>query len=104
MDSQVHLKLDDASVSRADHVLLGTGYKVDIAKFSFLSPGLLKQIKMLDGYPALARGFESSVPGLHFIGATAARVYGPLLYFVTGTESTSRELLKAIASRRMNAA
>ncbi len=52
------------------------------------------------GYPALSGGFESSVPGLHFIGATAARVYGPLLYFVTGTKFTSHELVTNILRHR----
>jgi hypothetical protein len=37
-------------------------------------------------------GFATSVPGLHFVGATAARKFGPLMYFVTGTEFASKEL------------
>jgi thioredoxin reductase len=100
VDSRVELRLDDRSVSTADHVLLGTGYTVDIAKLGFLSPQLLQRIRNLGGYPALNGGFESSVPGLHFIGATAARAYGPLLYFVTGTKFTSHELVTNIQRRR----
>ncbi len=98
--TQAHLKLDDGSVTKADHVLLGTGYSVDISKFGFLPPPLLQRVKTLDGYPALRSGFESSLPGLHFMGAAAARTYGPLLYFVTGTEFASRELLSRILRRR----
>jgi NADPH-dependent 2,4-dienoyl-CoA reductase/sulfur reductase-like enzyme len=90
---EVHLKLDDASERRVDHVLLGTGYDVDISRYDFLSPELVKQVRQLDGYPALTGGFCSSVPGLYFIGATAARSFGPLLYFVAGTEFASRELV-----------
>jgi hypothetical protein len=37
------------------------------------------------------------VPGLHFVGATAARSFGPLLYFVAGTESASRELVAHVS-------
>jgi len=37
-------------------------------------------------------GLSSSVSGLHFIGATAARSFGPLLYFVAGTEFASQEV------------
>jgi hypothetical protein len=98
--SQAHLKLSDGTVSIADHVLLGTGYSVDISKFDFLPPRLLQRIQMLDGYPDLRAGFQSSLAGLHFVGATAARVFGPLLYFVTGTEFASQELLKGILRRR----
>jgi hypothetical protein len=88
----VLLTLDDASERRVDHVLLGTGYDVDISRYSFLAPDLVMAIRQLDGYPTLTGGFCSSVPGLHFVGATAARSFGPLLYFVAGTEFASQEL------------
>ena len=79
------------------HVLLGTGYDVDIARYDFLPPELVQSVRQLDGYPLLTGGLSSSVPGLHFIGATAARSFGPLLYFVAGTEFASGELAKYIA-------
>lgn len=88
----VHLTLSDGSERRVDHVLMGTGYVVDIAKYKFLAPELVREIRQLDGYPDVEAGFSTSVPGLHFIGATAARKFGPLVYFVTGTEFASREL------------
>jgi FAD-dependent urate hydroxylase len=97
---EVKLTLDDGSERRVDHVLLGTGYRVDISKYEFLSPELLKDIRQLDGYPDVAAGFSTSVPGLHFIGATAARKFGPLLYFVTGTEFASRELTSYVSRNR----
>ncbi|MBV9572933.1 MAG: NAD(P)/FAD-dependent oxidoreductase [Acidobacteriales bacterium] len=91
------LKLDDGSDRRVDHVLLGTGYDVDISRYEFLPPALTRQIRQFNGYPRLGRGFRSSVPGLHFVGATAARSFGPLLYFVAGTEFASRELSSHLA-------
>lgn len=97
---EVRLKLDDGSERSADHVLMGTGYSVDIGKYEFMSPELLKGVQLFDGYPVLTSGFCSSVPGLHFIGATAARSFGPLLYFVTGTEFASRELTSYISRHR----
>jgi cation diffusion facilitator CzcD-associated flavoprotein CzcO len=96
----VALKLDDGSERRVDHVLLGTGYQVDISRYNFLSQNLIQDISQFDGYPKLAGGFRSSVPGLHFIGATAARSFGPLLYFVAGTEFGSRELVSHLSKSR----
>jgi hypothetical protein len=57
----------------------------------------------LNGYPDLGKGFSTTIPGLHFIGATAARSFGPLLYFVAGTEFASKELTTYISrhSRRL---
>ena len=98
---EVQLTLDDASERRVDHVLLGTGYKVDISKYNFLPPELVAGVRRLDGYPDLKAGFCSSVPGLHFIGATAARSFGPLLFFVAGTEFASRELSSYISHNRV---
>jgi thioredoxin reductase len=92
---QVALKLDDGTSRVVDHVLLGTGYRVDISRYDFLSEQLKQDIRQFDGYPRLTSGFRTSVPGLHFIGATAARSFGPLLNFVAGTEFASRELLSA---------
>jgi hypothetical protein len=101
VDQEVELTLDDGSRRLVDHVLLGTGYSVDIASYGFLAPELIRQIDLVDGYPRLGPGFCSSVPGLHFIGATAARTYGPLLYFVAGTEFASKELTSQIARNRL---
>jgi thioredoxin reductase len=94
LDGEIQLILDDGSEKRVDHVLLATGYKVDISKYGFLSPELLRSIRQLDGYPEVAAGFSTSVPGLHFTGATAARKFGPLVNFVTGTEFASNELTR----------
>lgn len=94
---EIELSLDDGSQRHVDHVLLGTGYQVDISRYDFLPPELAQTIQQFDGYPKLGSGFRSSVPGLHFIGATAARRYGPLLNFVAGTEFASRELTRDLS-------
>jgi len=97
---RLQLKLDDGTERQVDHVLLGTGYRVDISKYEFLCANLLENIHQLDGYPDVAAGFSTSVPGLHFTGATAARKFGPLLYFVTGTDFASRELTSYLRRNR----
>jgi cation diffusion facilitator CzcD-associated flavoprotein CzcO len=97
---EIDLKLDDGSERRMDHVVLGTGYQVDVSRYDFLPHELTRDVEQFDGYPKLDSGFRSSVPGLHFIGATAARSFGPLLYFVAGTEFASRELASHIARSR----
>jgi hypothetical protein len=50
-----------------------------------------------DGFPKLASGLESSIPGLHFLGAPSAWTFGPLMYFVAGTQYAARALTRAIA-------
>ncbi|HLX43621.1 MAG TPA: FAD-dependent oxidoreductase [Bryobacteraceae bacterium] len=99
---EIQLTLTDGTERRVDHVLLGTGYQVDIAKYKFLSQELVQATEQLEGSPKLAPGFGSSVPGLHFIGAAAARSFGPLLYFVAGTEFAAQRLAAYIARNRVN--
>jgi hypothetical protein len=90
----VQLTLDDGTTRETDHVLLGTGYRVDVAGYPFLSRSVLSAIRRVRGYPVLGAGFESSVPGLHFLGAPAAYSYGPLLRFVAGTEYAAPALAR----------
>ncbi len=97
---QVRIRLNDGSERIVDHVVLGTGYKVDVAKYEFLSPGLMRSTRQFNGYPWLGLGLESSVPGLHFLGAPAARSFGPLMQFVSGTEYASRSLTRCIGGKR----
>jgi hypothetical protein len=97
----VEIKLDDGTYRSADHVLLGTGYSVDVSRYPLLPEELIKDLDRMDGYPSLGAGFSSSIPGLHFIGAAAARTFGPLLYFVAGTEFASRELASHLVHNRM---
>lgn len=67
-----------------DHVLAGTGYEADVARLPFLAGDLLAAIDRVERAPRLDRHFESSVPGLFFIGPAAAFSFGPLMRFVCG--------------------
>ncbi len=99
---RVILKLADGSERRVDHVLLATGYRVDISRYPFLGAQLLSSIRQIGGYPQLEVGFESSVPGLHFLGAPAAWSFGPLLRFVAGADFAARELTGKIFRKAPN--
>jgi FAD-dependent urate hydroxylase len=94
---KVHLKLNDGTESVVDHVLLGTGYRVSVARMNHLSADLSQSIHTVKGYPVLNRGFESSVRGLYFVGASGAYSFGPLCRFVAGTPYTARTLAKFAA-------
>ena len=80
---------------RVDHVLAATGYRVDLAKLGFLGPELRQQIRLTGGYPQLSGSFESSVPGMYFVGLPAAATFGPLMRFVCGAQFAARRVSAA---------
>ncbi|WP_405593184.1 FAD-dependent oxidoreductase [Streptomyces sp. NBC_01092] len=82
----------------ADHVIAGTGYRVDIAAMDFLSPELCTELAVSRGTPKLGAGYCSSVPGLYFTGLPAAASYGPVMRFVCGTQFASPRLARHLAA------
>jgi hypothetical protein len=50
----------------------------------------------MDGYPVLDAGFQTSVKGLHFVGAPAAWSFGPLMRFVAGADFTARAVARRV--------
>jgi hypothetical protein len=93
----VLVTLDDATVLEADHVLLGTGFRPSLARVPILAPELRDALRARDGYPVLGDGFETSVPGLHIVGALAAESFGPLMRFVAGTWYSAPALARHVA-------
>ena len=97
--SGLRLRLSDGTERLVDHLLLATGYRVDVSRYAFLAPAVREALRTREGYPELAVGFESSVPGLHFLGTPAAGTFGPLCRFVAGTKYMSQELTRYVVSR-----
>jgi pyruvate/2-oxoglutarate dehydrogenase complex dihydrolipoamide dehydrogenase (E3) component len=107
-DSRVALTLSrkDAphEVLRVDHVIAATGFRVDLSRLTLLSPSLRRDIAEYRGAPILTRHFESSVPGLYFIGLTAAASFGPLMRFTFGARYAARRLTRALVRSQRAAA
>lgn len=88
---------DRSETLDADHVIAATGYRVDLDRLTFLDFGLRAQIRSAAKTPILSRSFESSVPGLYFVGASAANAFGPLVRFACGAEFTAHRLSRHLA-------
>jgi hypothetical protein len=100
-NGRVRLQLRARDGSRreivVDHIIAATGYKVDLARLAFLSNDIRSNLKTADGSPRLSSSFESTVPGLHFVGLTAANSFGPLMRFAFGADFAARRLTLALA-------
>jgi thioredoxin reductase len=87
-----------------DHVISATGYKVDLRRLGFLGQDLLHQIRSVENTPVLSPHFESSVPELYFVGATAANSFGPLLRFAYGAGFAAQRLSRHLVQSGRRAA
>jgi FAD-dependent urate hydroxylase len=96
----LRISLSDGSSREVDHVMFGTGYRVNVARYGFLSENVLAALRRIEGYPVLRRGLESSVPGLHFVGAPAALSFGPIMRFVSGSWYSGGSVARAAAGSR----
>jgi hypothetical protein len=97
-DDALTLFLSDGTRRTVDHAVLSTGYAVDVSRYPFFPPDLVKAVEMRGGYPRLSSSFESTVPGLYFIGAPAMWSFGPLMHFVAGADYTARRLASAMGA------
>jgi cation diffusion facilitator CzcD-associated flavoprotein CzcO len=95
----VQLTLSNGETLQADHLMLATGYQADVSRLSLLHTSVIDAIQTYMGYPVLTRQFESSVPGLYFVGFSSQRSFGPLYRFVTGVEPAARGITQAIAQQ-----
>ncbi len=100
-NGRVYLQLTDSRGTQntlvTDHVIAATGYKVDLRRLTFMDTDLQSAILSAEQTPVLSANFESSVPGLYFVGTSAANTFGPLLRFAFGAGFTARRLSKHLA-------
>jgi len=97
---RLHLEGPDSPTTLdVDHVVAGTGFRMDIARLPFLPEGLRSGVSTLNGYPVVNRAGESTVPGLYFAGAPAAVSLGPSVRFIAGTHNSARQTARSLSRR-----
>jgi thioredoxin reductase/predicted ATP-grasp superfamily ATP-dependent carboligase len=82
------------------HVLAGTGYRPDKDLLQFLDADVRQQIATVPESfqtPALDSSFQSSVPGLYFVGYMAGMSFGPVMRFVYGAEFAAGRVARRLA-------
>jgi cation diffusion facilitator CzcD-associated flavoprotein CzcO len=103
-DSKVHLQVRAQTGSEreiiADHIIAATGYKVDVERLTFLSSEIRSKLKAVERTPVLAATFESSMPGLYFVGVAAANSFGPVMRFAFGADFAARTVTRALVKSR----
>jgi hypothetical protein len=83
-----------------DHVIAGTGYRADLKRVAFISSELRREIASLAETPVLSSRFESSVPGLFFVGVLSANTFGPLTRFAFGAGFAAERVVGRLQAAR----
>jgi thioredoxin reductase len=98
-NGRVVLSLTGGESREVDHVVLGTGFHVDVRRYDFVCPELVRSLRLENGSPVLGTGLESTIRGLHFVGAPAAQTFGPVMRFVVGTAYAAPALARHVLGR-----
>jgi thioredoxin reductase len=95
---RLHLRGLDGSSREVltEHVIAATGYKVNVERLAFLDSGIRSKLKCVNGAPILTSNFESSVPGLYFVGIAAANSFGPVMRFAFGAGFAAKRLTQTV--------
>ena len=74
--------LDNGERLTVDHIILATGYKVEMNRVPFLVRGnILDELKTRNGYPVLDEHLQTNIPGLFFTSMAAAQDFGAFFAF-----------------------
>lgn len=83
-----------------DHVIAATGYRPDLSRLPFLAEPLRERVRTVADTPRLSPNFESSAPGLYFLGPITANSFGPVMRFAYGADYAARRLSARLARPR----
>ena len=108
LDGKVQLRIAGGGRDvTADHVIAATGYRINLKRLEFLPETVRSSLRTVGGSAAVGGDYQSSVPGLYFIGPSVAPSMGPVMRFVFGSEhaaTTVGRALAGISGRKSSAA
>jgi thioredoxin reductase len=84
-----------------DHLIAGTGFRVDVDRLDHLDPDLRRTIaREAGGIPALDSRYQTSVPGLFMAGIATSPVFGPIMRFMYGAKHAAPAVSAALRAAR----
>ena len=104
--NRVSLRLRRGAVGKehellVDRVIAGTGYEINLERIPFLAPKLRSAIGRHGSAPRLDASFQTSIPGLRFVGPASSVSFGPMFRFVAGAEYTAHTIARALSRAKM---
>ena len=98
-DDELRVLLSDGTGLAVDRVVFGSGYRAELTKVPYLA-GVLKHVKVSNGFPVLDEAFQTSLDGLYVTGFSATQDFGPFFGFVKGSPAAATLIARDLLSRR----
>jgi FAD-dependent urate hydroxylase len=93
----LEVRLDSGATLTVDHIILATGYKVNINHIPFLGAGnILPQLETRNGFPVLGEQFQTNLPGLFFTSFPAGQDFGPFFGFTVAVRASAKLIGSAV--------
>jgi FAD-dependent urate hydroxylase len=97
-DGKAHLQVAGGGPEMSvDHVIAATGYRINLGRLQFLPDSMRNSLQKVAGSAAVDANYQSSIPGLYFVGPSVAPSMGPVMRFVFGTEHAATTVGSALA-------
>ena len=91
------VELDNGKTLSVDHIILATGYKVQINQVPFLAQGnILQQLATENGFPVLDEHFQTSILGLFVTSMPATQDFGPFFAFTVAARASATLIGQAL--------
>jgi len=92
-------QLDSGERLVVDHIILATGYKVNVSQVPFLATGnIAAQLATRNGFPVLDEQFQTNLPGLFITSMAANQDFGPFFGFTIATRTSATLIGAAVAA------
>ena len=94
---ELEITLDSGDKLTVDHVILATGYKVQIDHVPFLAQGnMLDKLATRNGFPILDEHFQTNIPGLFITSMLATQDFGSFFAFTVSSRTSAKIIGHAI--------
>jgi len=98
-DGSLAVSLENGENLIVDHIILATGYKVNMSQVPFLKSGnILQKLKTLNGFPVLDKNFQTNIPGFFVTSMAAAQDFGPFFGFTISTRTSAKLIGQALVN------
>lgn len=81
-----------------DHIVFASGYRADLSRVPYLA-GLVEQLDLTNGFPALDEAFGTNLAGLYITGFSATNDFGPFFGFVRGCPAAATLIVQDLLER-----